>query len=232
MSWQEKEHPRDPANGEFTEKWASVVSARLPGGSWDDRFAAAISGDDAIKTAPFVTNEYDESPISLASSQAFGTYEAQGFRDINYALRSDVMDIKMDVAVGSKNNGQPIIKKWPIKKVIKSMDWRFEGSALSNDVAVYRGLKTLEGLPEGDLTGAEFTDLSYASMSTDRGRADGFARRGGAVMRVLVPAGTPAVQFGYSEREILLHRGRRFRIVADHGVDKDGVKQLDVEVIA
>jgi hypothetical protein len=58
-------------------------------------------------------------------------------------------------------------------------------------------------------------------------------------MRLLVPAGVGAIEISgprdpdtlEGESEVLLQRGLRMRVVADHGVDARGVRQLDVEVI-
>lgn len=31
MTWRERDHPRNPADGQFVEDWADAISARLPG---------------------------------------------------------------------------------------------------------------------------------------------------------------------------------------------------------
>ena len=52
-------------------------------------------------------------------------------------------------------------------------------------------------------------------------------------MTITVPAGTGAVQMSEidHEAELMLERGLRYRVVADHGVDDGGVRRLDVEVL-
>jgi F like protein/ADP-ribosyltransferase exoenzyme len=96
-----------------------------------------------------------------------------------------------------------------------------------------------------DLTGAAWDEYGYVSTSVNpdvpgaylnpkkRGEAD--LTRGRVEMRIHVPAGTHGVQLSpatdHTEGEILLERGLRLQVVADHGEDQDGVRLLDLEVV-
>lgn len=105
-----------------------------------------------------------------------------------------------------------------------------------------------------DLTGLRFRDQAYVSTSADPRIDQAFGGRwartakemGGSdgepiVMRIQVPKGTGAVQLGgmgemgpkglTDSAEILLDRGLDFEVTADHGVDADGFRRIDVKVV-
>jgi len=107
-----------------------------------------------------------------------------------------------------------------------------------------------------NLTGASWTERAYVSTSADGRVADQFVARhaqfqqesGGpgldgepVVMRISAPAGTGAVQLGSmtpaestkltGSAEILLQRGLRMEVTADHGVDDSGIRRIDVKAV-
>lgn len=98
-----------------------------------------------------------------------------------------------------------------------------------------------------DLTGLQFKDHGYSSTTVDpqitKAYADRFVRLHGPdsiagepiVLRILAPKGTGAVALSPmekgSEAEVLLERGLTYEVVADHGIDDDGVRRLDVKVV-
>lgn len=94
-----------------------------------------------------------------------------------------------------------------------------------------------------DLTGLKWTERGYVSTTADPAIAtDVYAAKWTAsnaplegepiVLNIRVPKGTGAVQLSPmgKEAEILLERGLTIEIIADHGVDFDGVRQLDALV--
>lgn len=105
---------------------------------------------------------------------------------------------------------------------------------------------------DNDNAGLEWVDGGFFSGTTDSSVAEHFtstAHKGEiegsrVIMRVLVPEGTPALRFGEGgspfwkaetygwEKEVMLPRDSRFRIVADHGVDAGGIHRVDVELVA
>lgn len=117
---------------------------------------------------------------------------------------------------------------------IKVLDRAMAQSKLPDDAVVYRGGRNVArlGIPAGDAVGLQWTDLGYVGTSTDRRIAEQFAQRDGYVIRVLAPKGTSAIRItGGGESELMLDRGLTFRVVADHGVTKGGVRVLDVEIV-
>ncbi len=88
-----------------------------------------------------------------------------------------------------------------------------------------------------DLTGVTWEEKAYSHTTVNGGRLAGYARKIAdmepVAMTITVPAGTGAVQMSEidHEAELMLERGLRYRVVADHGVDDGGVRRLDVEVL-
>ena len=89
-----------------------------------------------------------------------------------------------------------------------------------------------------DLTGVTWEEKAYSHTTVNGDRLAGYARKipgqEPVAMTITVPAGTHAVQMSEidHEAELMLERGLRYRIVADHGVDDGGVRRLDVEVLS
>lgn len=88
-----------------------------------------------------------------------------------------------------------------------------------------------------DLTGVTWEEKAFGHTTVNGDRLAGYARKIAGLepvaMKILVPAGTGAVQMSEFdfEAELMLERGLHFRVVADHGTDEGGVRRLDVEVI-
>lgn len=133
--------------------------------------------------------------------------------------------------------------------LIETMDRVLDSSPLEKESVFWRGVKNPEIMfgdaVNGDLTGLEWIDEAYSSMSADRRVADDFAIRKdgpGLRERIFVPKGAPMMKLSewaqegqetrVYEAEGLGGRGWRKRIIADHGVDVDGVRNIDVEVIS
>lgn len=106
---------------------------------------------------------------------------------------------------------------------------------IKKPVRLYRGIsdvKMLMGRTE-NLVGLEFADAAVVSSSADESVAEGFGM-GGAVMEVLVDAGTPAIAVAAisqypTEQEIIFPQGTRFRVVTDE--DRGGTRYLQVEPV-
>jgi len=114
----------------------------------------------------------------------------------------------------------------------KALDAAMRQSSLSGDAVLWRGVRPVDvGLPAGDATGFEWTDPGFVGTSATRDVAEhSFAQ--GTLLRILGPAGTPAISIeGGGEAEVLLGRGLRFRVVADRGATEAGARLLDVEVV-
>lgn len=106
-----------------------------------------------------------------------------------------------------------------------------------------------------DLTGVSWTERGYVSTSANPDHSEAFGERWArmarempdsqgepVIMTIQVPEGTGAVQLGQmgftegpggrqimGSAEILLEHGLTMTVTADHGVDENGFRQLDVE---
>ena len=149
----------------------------------------------------------------VAVFDAFHGYKGIGSSRINKALREGRVDGRVEL-----------------------MDKAFASSHLTSDVVVHRGSSGAEFGPDslsGDLTGKEWTDLAFVSTSPEPTHT----KRRKVMARITAPAGTPAValrapnRINTPESEILLDRGLRYRVTADRGVDAEGVRHIDVEVV-
>lgn len=152
--------------------------------------------------------------------EALDSYSQKGFVAINAALRDGRVPAEA-----------------------RLIDEVMDRSRLTADVEVWRGVREGRGifgdpgsLPD-DLTGFEWPDAAFSSVSTNRQVAELFARpndlriRNGILLRLVLPEGTRAVAIT-AERELLLERGMSFRVVRDHGrPDGFDARVLDVEII-
>lgn len=138
--------------------------------------------------------------MSPRETEAFQNYTGAMFRDINPRLRagkSVAREDKQDVAV---------------------MDAAFQRAKTTSDITVYRGVG---GDFINKLTkGVSFTDGGFVSTTSSQSMADGFARGDQeAVMEIRVPKGSKAIsvtdisQFSKTEKEIVLNRGAKFRVI-------------------
>lgn len=106
-------------------------------------------------------------------------------------------------------------------QVIAGLDEAMNANKLDRDIAVWRGVN----VSPGNLTpGTEFDDPAFVSTSLKRDQAEVFARmplgadtvgeRSPVLMRIHVPEGTRALNFGGTEGEgeVLLNRGLRYRV--------------------
>lgn len=127
-------------------------------------------------------------------------------------------------------------------------------SPLTDDVLVYRGggsgRRTFGSRLDGDMTGYEWTDRGFLSVTVDRLDAEQFVSGPeGILFRMSVPKGTHAMRISgvdagasrMPEGELLLGDGQRLRVVADKGVIEIGemrigvprrtARVLDVEIV-
>lgn len=185
--------------------------------------AKAVTGEDALKAAPYRFGSggnhggFDGDEID----QAVFFYRGAGYMGINDDLRK-----------GAELTG-------PWKQAAKRIDAAM--GPLQSDVEVYRGIKNPgkvfgAGWSDTDVTGLEWRDGGYSSTTADTRLGQGssfFSSSDGVTMRIVAPKGTRALAASDSggEAELLLDRGLRFRVVADHGV-QHGLRRLDVEVVS
>jgi len=214
------------------------VTPRPPPPAPVDPFAAAATRQAALDTAPIrlttgpapelLGGGLDRRP-RLAAAYALADYRGSWFQDINDQLRASATTAE-------------------IAEKVDALDAILAASHLNGDVVVERGFRPTPAFGADwatqDVTGWTWTDRAYGSSTADTAVAERFGHprgpgRGGIVMRLLVPRGTGAIRLSdlgdastrevAAEAEIMLERGLRYRVVADHGV-VDGYRRVDVEV--
>jgi hypothetical protein len=127
------------------------------------------------------------------------------------------------------------------------------GKAVFGEQAWYGGVVDFDDWDHGtdrweagerpDLTGVKWRDAGYVSTTADPKVAEEFGSRWRqlnsrvegepVIMRIAVPTDVGGVQLaemGHAA-EILLERGLTFEVTADHGVDSDGYRRIDVRVV-
>lgn len=217
---------------------------RLPGAreaarrqrAYDKARASAAAGQDALDAVP---RRLTLAPPKLEpkppwaddqvseSERALVWYRGSGYEDINAWLRG-----------GDPDHDQ-----------IRAIDRVMDASKFTRAVLAYRGIRkpTLvfgAAWNDVDITGLEWEDTAYVSSSVDARVAANFAAGGKppVVMRIVTPAGAPAVRLSdlappdrspmgiREEAELLNKHGIKYRVVADHGYDAGGIRHIDVEV--
>lgn len=171
--------------------------ARHPKGvSNGGQFASSFNPVSASKTHSAVNSEMND-----RQKEAFDNYAGSMFRDVNPRLRQGKPPSRED------------------KKDVEEMDKVFASSSSSADVVVYRGVSS-EAV-EKMVPGSTFVDGGFVSTSSSKQTASNFARGdGSAVMEIRVPKGSKAVSlinngaFSKAEKEVLLNRGGKFKVVS------------------
>ncbi|SDH67687.1 ADP-ribosyltransferase exoenzyme [Sinosporangium album] len=144
-----------------------------------------------------------------------------------------------------------------VRDQIADLDLLLSISPSNRDAVYHRGLREPQLLldnpsqwnPQGGNQGIEFTGHAFTSVSADENIARRFAdardpwgrdvaahqsdqATNPTLFRILAPAGTRSLQLTdmHVAGEVLLDRGLRYRVAADHGVT-DGIHRLDLEII-
>lgn len=167
----------------------------------------------------------------------------------NDAARAAIESYQVDARTinGSLRHGTPV-SPWDGAVITQLSDVMRE-SRLSHDVKVSRIVVEPERIfgdawcRECDNSGLTWIDHGFTSTTTNESVAARIHRvvtsRGfqePVQMTVLAPRGTPALYLDVSptiswQDEILLDRGNGYRIVRDRGVDDEGLRHIDVEVV-
>lgn len=204
----------------------SAASQPRAGRSFRERLDTAAQGAEALALVPAGLPK--RGSLLRAERAALRDYESANFAAINSYLR---------------RGGEPAATGQG--RTVAQINAAMDKSPLSADVVGYRGMQQATLLfgdrLDGDLTGFQWRDPAYSSLSASAAVARSFTQGsfGGdnerVLFRVLVPEGTRALQvsgMGLGEQaEILGEAGLRFRVVADRGYSPAGIRELDVEVV-
>ncbi len=212
------------------------VAASPPDGpAFQTRIDSAQTDAGALAAAPSSLVRDDGADLPDEQRAALQEYRGDAaYRSINAALRG-----ASDEELAALPLADPTDRA-SIDGLVAGMDAAMDASRMTQDVQTFRGIGNASRLfgdrLGGDLTVMEWREDAYVSTSADREIAGDFAGNippGAVMMRMLVPAGTGGIELsdaGY-EAELLLERGLTMRVVADRGLDEDGVRQIDVEVV-
>jgi hypothetical protein len=201
--------------------------------TFDARVEAAATGIDARDAAPASLIRDSDPPLTRDQQMALEDYGADNYEPINRMLRGG------DPQQGIVHADRETTQAW-----VDSIDEVMGQSRLTSEIQTWRGLDNARRLfgsrIDGDLTGMEWREDSYASTSADRAVSEEFATTGRnpdqVLMRIVVPPGVGAVEISGTtgslpESEVLLQRGLTLRVATDNGVDANGVRHIDVEVV-
>jgi hypothetical protein len=212
--WQEPESPPD----------AKPMKKSL---TFDDRFDLAAKDHDALDSVPWGLERRPRPPeFNQDMVRGLNRYTGVHYEKINSHLRHE--DLSATDTEFSK-------------KIITDIDPAFGMSKTTKESVAYRGIadgsKLFGDRMNGDMSGMEWIEEAYTSTTALKRRTSPFLNRQGLgqslLMRMIIPEGTPAIEGSpyNAEAEILLGRGRRMRLVKDHGLDDEGIRHIDVEVV-
>ena len=145
-------------------------------------------------------------PPDAASRSAIYSYCGSGYNTVNPSLRKGLLDSNTATTVSA-------------------MDRAFISVApLSSQIVVHRGFSNDQSIlgSVGSHVGGVFIDNGFISTSTNEGTSKSFGSSG-VLCDIIVPAGVRVVKPGTisghsTEKEIILNRGTKFKIVSDKTV--------------
>lgn len=198
-------------------------------------FAERVSGSrrdtEALSATPLNLLDPDgPPPLTPEQERGLDSYQSEDYRGINHILRGGDEARLADFYLTPEG----------VQQTIAAVDSAMEQSRLADEIVTLRGIRNAEMIfgdrIGGDLSGMEWNEDAYVSTTTDEDVAYGFIQRSAGqpvIMRMIVPPPTGAIQLSDDtyESEVMLQRGLRMRVVADNGVNEDGVRMLDIEVI-
>jgi hypothetical protein len=192
----------------------------MTGEEFDSAITKAASGDAALRATKIA-------PPDDASAEALRSYTGGGYREINGTLRSSKGEV-------------PESASYFTQRDIAGVDAALAVRTSSRAIAVTRGVTDHRALFDGQEPRAGMTWVDHGFVSTSVGDPGSAFANGDAPMRmrILVPRGTRSASAGPRQRrdildpdEVLLDRGLTYRVVRDNGMDAEGIRRVDVEVV-
>lgn len=215
--------------GPEPEKQQQPAPAKPTAVPFDQRVDNAAKKADALNAASYGVERklgaknYHRMPLDAKASVTH--YTSKAYREINRQNRG---------------RPEPGANQAEVRRHIDNIDEAMRGSTLNQEVLVYRGMRDASRMfgdrINSDMTGLEWKEESYVSTTAFEGKTKNFISGSSLpnriLMRILVPAGSHAVEASGTskEAELLIDRNTQYRVVADNGVGEDGIRRLDVEV--
>lgn len=195
-------------------------------------FSALSHSDRGALLAEYEDKRGDDDPDVDEMSRMIGAYQGPAFSFINSGLRDP-------------NTHESTLANADMGPVISGVDSAMKLSKTTNDIVAYRGIRRPSVMfaevwnEAGDNSGLEWVDDGYMSTTTDKNVTDkfiGFVGPDSVIMRMLIPKGTRALApdldpINSDEKEIVVDRGQRARIVRDYRDPATNQRMLDVEVV-
>lgn len=206
-------------------------------GKFAKHAGTSLTGQEAHDSVP--KGLYKEGTLTPEQTKEVKKYETGWSMVINDYMRS-------------KKQGDPDYEDEA--KTVDAIDSAMKDSALPKPIQTWRGMlnsKIVFGEQyNSDLTDFEWHDLGYGSTTTNRNLAKEVftlngkessspSLHGDVVMKVNVPAGVKALQLSTDtqgskvngpQSEITLQHGLIWKVVKDHGVSPEGIRELEVSV--
>lgn len=218
MTWQEELHPRGKGEhgGEWVKKLDSKIGSDLGGDS------SPLEGEKAFSSVmpAYESSVYNRRTIRrYAGNDHFRHINDYGRKGPGSLHESEREDTAKDVA----NLDAMIDSSPPLKRPIKTI----------------RGVKDVDGMfgGEGSTVGKTFQDNGFVSTSTSEKVAWKFHGSDGAEIHIHIPAGKKALKIllqeddDDSEKEIMLPRGSRFKVLSDKYHDDYEFRVINVELL-
>jgi hypothetical protein len=199
--------------------WAARLSHRIDENEYRHRAGDAAHGDDALDAAGYRQGQDPDLDDALTDYQSLGAASS----DLNAWLRGELKKPPDLTHAGSTTDPTGLVRLY---------DRATQPS--TRDLVAYRGMgrRTFGDAWDRDLTGYEYDDHGFTSLSADDRIAQQYAASRGSdsvVASYLIPAGTGTATigtagshdtdteaFGEQDAEILVQRRLRYRVVRDN----------------
>lgn len=185
-------------------------------------------GSDPEAAITYAAARLTPPPLSRPEEAAVQQYNGTAYQLIN------------DVARGTGNVTAHARAHMEKVGTIGHLDAALAKSSVPETIAVYRGIKdstlAFGHADAGRMVGRVVTEKAFVSTSLVRAVAEGFHRESGALLRIVVPAGSKGLfvgnvrgVYGSNERELLLPRGTSYKITG-RSKDEHGRTVLHAEI--
>jgi hypothetical protein len=203
------------------------------GGEWVKKIDAQIGVDIGEDSSPL---EEEEAFASVMPAYESPVYNRRTIR--RYAGNDHFRRINEYGRKGPES--LPESERKDTAKDVENLDAMIESAPpLKRPIKTIRGVKDVDGMfgDEGSTVGNTFQDNGFVSTSTSERAAWKFHGHSGAQIHIHIPAGNKAMKIllqaddDDSEKEIMLPRGSRFKVLSDKYHDDYEFRVVHVELL-